>query len=393
MANRKPGQRSDGRFCKRVYLGKKDGKALYKSVYGKSQKEVEEKALQVKLSLRKGVDVTADRDSFDTWAQRWLKTKKPDVSAGRYKVYSYCIEKLAPLKYMPISKIRTSDIQDIILDLTECNPHTKKPTAKKTLLDVKSAAFQIFQLAVENRVVEYNPAAAVRIPQKAPQEHRRALSEEEQDWIVNTPHRAQIGAMIMMYAGLRRGELIPLTWADVDLEKRTISVNKAVEIIDGKSLCKSTGKTQNSIRVIDIPQRLADFLRKAKPEDCAGETLVFPSAKGTMLTGSGWKRMWESYLTDLNMKYGDIPDEFKSKYNPHGVPFKIPNITPHWLRHTFITLMYISGVDVLTAKEQAGHADIKTTLEIYTHLDKKFKRNSMDRLDAYLSPKDEGKKH
>ena len=57
-----------------------------------------------------------------------------------------------------------------------------------------------------------------------------------------------------------------------------------------------------------------------------------------------------------------------------------------------MTLMYLSGVDILTAKEQAGHADIKTTLEIYTHLDKKYKRSSMDKLDDYLNPGNDGRK-
>ena len=62
----------------------------------------------------------------------------------------------------------------------------------------------------------------------------------------------------------------------------------------------------------------------------------------------------------------------------------IPRITPHWLRHTYITMLYQAGVDVLTAKEQAGHSDISTTLEIYTHLDKTYKRHQMDKLDEYI---------
>lgn len=73
-----------------------------------------------------------------------------------------------------------------------------------------------------------------------------------------------------------------------------------------------------------------------------------------------------------------------SKYAPIEKPFLIPHITPHWLRHTFITLMYLAGVDVLTAKEQAGHADIKTTMAIYTHLDEKYKKKSINKLDEYL---------
>ena len=68
----------------------------------------------------------------------------------------------------------------------------------------------------------------------------------------------------------------------------------------------------------------------------------------------------------------------------------IPAFTAHWLRHTYVTLLYMSGVDVLTAKEQAGHADIKTTMEIYTHLDSEFKKHNISKLDEYLEDSNGG---
>jgi integrase len=385
-----------------VYLGKdSDGKPIYKSVTGKTQAEADEKALQVKIARRKGVDVTADRDTFKKWADRWLATKKGDVSNGRYNIYKYAVDKFESLWYMPIIKVQTADIQDVIQSLFEENPRTKLPTAKKTLIDVKSAAKQIFELAVQNRVIEYNPAIAVRIPKKASQGERRALTKEEQQWIIDTPHRAQRGAMIMMYAGPRRGELIPLLWSDIDLKAKTIDINKSVEIIDGKTIQKDDeAKTAASIRTIDIPQQLVDFLTFERKRDGITEeteyTLVMRSATGKMLTESGWKRLWDAYWNVLNLKYGDFkvykkahPDiDFEkpeSVHNPHGVPPMIAPITAHWLRHTFATLLYLSGVDVLTARDQLSHADIKTTLEIYTHLDKIYKRNSMDKLSEYIS--------
>ena len=73
-----------------------------------------------------------------------------------------------------------------------------------------------------------------------------------------------------------------------------------------------------------------------------------------------------------------------SKCKPGGVPILIPQFTAHWLRHTFITMMYLSGVDVLTAAEQAGHSDIKVTMGIYTHLDAEYKQRTMEKLDNYL---------
>ncbi|NLP26314.1 MAG: tyrosine-type recombinase/integrase [Clostridiales bacterium] len=59
--------------------------------------------------------------------------------------------------------------------------------------------------------------------------------------------------------------------------------------------------------------------------------------------------------------------------------------TAHWLRHTFVTMMYLAGIDVLTAKEQAGYVDIQTIMAIYTHLDGAFKQKQIDKLDKYIN--------
>ena len=136
MPNRKKPPRQDGRYEKKIYLGKKDGKRLYKSVYGDTPQEADELAMQVRISLRKGVDVTADRDTFETWANRWLATKERRISAQRYDKYKYCIDvQLARLRYMPISKIGAYDIQDIINEYARESPKTGKPAALKTLKD------------------------------------------------------------------------------------------------------------------------------------------------------------------------------------------------------------------------------------------------------------------
>lgn len=380
-------KRKDGRVKASVYVG--NGK--YKYVYASNNRELERKVQEVKLQLGKGIDVTAERDTFGQWADRWLKLKKLEVSNGRYNTYSYRVKNLAPIAYMQIGKIRTTDIQDVIIALSADG------YALKTLKDVKNTASQIFRLAIDNRVIDYNPALAVKLPAEAPKETRRALTKEEQEWITApTEHRAHRMAMIMMYAGLRRGELIPLLWSDVDLEKRTITVNKSVEIINGKSVVKNCTKTAAGMRTVYIPQVLADYLAN---EPHNNSLLVCPNVSGGIMSESAYKRLWDSYLAELNFKFGDFsgiltpnkqngkPEPYhkpKSRFAPQKIPFVIPRITAHMLRHTFITLMYIAGVDLLTAKEQAGHADVQTTMEIYTHLDNLYKSKQIEKLDEYL---------
>lgn len=392
--------RKDNRILIQVYTGldPKTGKKQYVNCYGATQAEADGKADDLRLRLRKGLNILAQRDTFGAWADRWMSRQKATLAEKQYKNYiGYVTHLKNALDIVPIAKVLPADFEDLIGALAAENPYTHRPTAKKTLTDIRGTAYQIMQYAIDNRVLDYNPVGPVRVPKNSPQSHRRALTDEEQQWIINTPHRAQRAAMIMMYAGLRRGELIPLTWNDIDLAQRTIKINKSVAEIGGKMVVKPMTKTAAGMRTIDIPQRLVDFLRAEQDADKAKRTqgkvsvlnaLVCPASSGNMLSSSSWKSMWNSYLTDLNFKYGNQMDRVgklaKSKYNSNGVERTIPNITAHWLRHTFATLLYLSGVDILTAKAQLGHSDVKTTLQIYTHLDSIYKRNSMNKLDEYL---------
>ena len=220
---------------------------------------------------------------------------------------------------------------------------------------------------------------------EAPAEKRRALTEEEQHWIWDTPHRAQPAAIIMMLSGLRRGELSALTWADVDTINQTITINKTVEYPpDGKAYIRNMTKSAAGMRVVYIPRKLADYLDTLPRSNL----LVYPSASGRMMTASAWKAVWQSYMAELNRKYGQrTPADLERMKKPgrHKLDMTIPPIILHWLRHTFCTLMYFAGVDAVQACAQMGHADVTTALKIYTHLDQQHKRRSMDKLDAYLS--------
>lgn len=386
-------KRSDGRIRSKVYIGQVDGKAQYKYVYAQNNRELEKKVQDVKTKLGKGLDLSAERDSFEYWAQKWLKLKKNEVSAGRYISYSARLNNLTRLFKYKISELRTNDFQDIMLDLaSEPCARTGKPYSKATLNDVKNTMRQIMQLAISNRVIDYNPVNAITIPKNAaPTEEKRALTETEQRWIREYPHRAQAAAMIMMYAGLRRGELLALTWADIDIAAKTINIDKSVEFVKGSPHVKPGGKSDAATRIIYIPQILADYLKNV-PGTHFG--LVVQKSRGGLMTDTAWRRLWDSYLCDLNLEYGDWKNcvqtkgKRPSKYGPKEKPMLIPRITAHWLRHTFITLMYMAGVDILTAKEQAGHKDIETTMGIYTHLDSQFKKKNVSKLDDYLREKE-----
>ena len=110
---------------------------------------------------------------------------------------------------------------------------------------------------------------------------------------------------------------------------------------------------------------------------------VCVNAGGKMHTESSFKKMWQSYLLDLNVKYGYENNDV-SKYDPKGLPMRIERITPHYLRHTYATLLYLQGVDLETAKQYLGHSDIQVTSNIYTDLKNNQRFNLSESYKALL---------
>lgn len=381
MAKSRVKKRPDGRYMMQIYLGMVDGKRKYKSVYGVTPKEVEAKAEEVRAMMGKGLDIAAQRDKFSQWADDLYRIKAASgVTQGQKQNYYHTIEwwkeQFAPYS---ISDVRADDIERALLWMQE------NGYAGRTINFYRSVITQIMERAV-GRAIQVNPAKLVQLSGMGqPAEKRRALTEEEQGWIWDTPHRAQPAAIIMMLSGLRRGELSALTWADVDTVNQTITVNKTVEYPpDGKAYIRNMTKSAAGMRVVYIPRKLADYLDTLPRSNL----LVYPSASGRMMTASAWKAVWQSYMAELNRKYGQrTPADLERMKKPgrHKLDMTIPPITLHWLRHTFCTLMYFAGVDAVQACAQMGHADVTTTLKIYTHLDQQHKRRSMDKLDAYLS--------
>ena len=81
-------------------------------------------------------------------------------------------------------------------------------------------------------------------------------------------------------------------------------------------------------------------------------------------------------------KMGRTPKAFNA---PSGIPELMDRFTAHQLRHTYCTMLYLAGVDILTASKLMGHSDVKITLEIYTHLDEKYKRLNIDKFNKFIA--------
>lgn len=379
MARKTNLKRTDGRYAVQVYIGMVDGKRKYKTVYGKTQKEADVKAEELKVSLRKGIDVSSSNDSFKTWMEHWLNAKRYEVSKDRYTALRTRADVwLDHIKNASINQIKPFELQTILFSIAARNPYTDEPMAKKTVRGYIQVINAIFDFAIDNRVIEFNPASKLKIPQTAKEPvQRRALTKTERQRVMEFEHRAKPSAMLMMLSGLRRGEATALQWNDIDFTNNKISVTKSFNFKNKEFKAPKNGKA----RVVSVPQMLIDYLNTLPRKSL----FVLTNASGKMMTDDSWKRLYQSYMHDMNIEYGYGGEEnAPSKFSPTKIPMVITPFTPHELRHTFCTIMFEAGIDALTAKDQMGHADIQTTLSIYTHLTQKHKEIQANKLDEFL---------
>lgn len=307
-----------------------------------------------------------DTVSFEQIAVAWERYHWPQIAPGTQMCYAPAVKRAVALfGNEPIQQVRPSDIQNHLVRLKEQGYGVKTIKTQKTVYHL------IFTFAmVDDRytgLVKYDPSAAVTIPRgvKRPVK-RRAPDSEIIAKIRKEGKDKEFGlfCLLLLSTGLRRGEALALRWRDVDLDRKTISVTKALHY-DGTATIGPT-KTENSVREVPI---LPDLLVPLKNAKGAKDTYIFHGRdKAKPLTESSYKRLWLRYCQEM----GFIGTDGK------------PTITAHVMRHGYATMLYDAGVDPYTAQKLLGHADIQTTLSIYTHLQREKEKKSIAVLENYV---------
>ena len=231
----------------------------------------------------------------------------------------------------------------------------------------------ILDYAVAQGIIPYNPALSVRLPKGLPRSKRRAPTDEEIK-IICSSLDAPFGffPFFLLCTGLRKSEALALLKSDIDLKAGEISVTKSLTYIDGAHPRVKPPKSESGIRTVPIPEILKDPLRRAMQTD---SVLLFPAtpsnrnpkASGYM-SERGYEGAWDRYCAAVGLVDED---------GNH-------TLTAHNLRHGTATLLYESGVDVYTAQQILGHANIETTMKIYVDLRAKQRTRSVKRFDNGL---------
>lgn len=327
---------------------------------------------------------------FNEVAEQWLHTATEGVCFSWKNQLASNVNHLnRHLGQKDIVDITLYDIEFIIKNLHNRNPNTNKPASKRLLKAISQTANQIFTFAVENNYIVRNPAIELhkKIPKTARTKIVEAINDIQISAITQFESDTQLAAFIMMFMGLRTGELLALEWGDFDFNNCTLSINKRASRVSSNKFEVKEGTKNGKNRIVPIPTSIRDWLENKWLQSTTD--LVIPNSQGKLHTPTSWRNCWTTYQNDLNyfvyckrcFKNNIKP---KSKFDPKGIPDMKIIFNAHQLRHTFATMLYISKVDILTMKELMGHCDIQTTLGIYTHLSEKFKKVNIIQYDDYI---------
>ena len=368
-------KRSDGRWEGRYTAGRDPvtGKAIYKNVLAKTQKECKEKLAQAIEKNGKVDVVRSGKYTVAEWVRLWFETySKPSIREQTAYYYINYIEKhIVPgIGNIKLDKLTTLQIQQFYNKLKTSGrvqryEHIElkdKGLSNRFIHGIHGVLRSALEQAKKEKLITDNPAEGCKLPKIEKKEMKVLLPEQIGAYLQEANRRGLLPAYYLeLTSGLRRGELLALLWTDLDVENMTISVTKQVNRINGQ-LKVSQPKTSNSIRTIPIPKQAVDLLI-LEHEKHPDNPYLFPSPKtGTMYD----------------------PDSFRHTHEKILAAAGIEHIRFHDLRHTFATLSLQNGVDVKTLSNTLGHYSAGFTLDTYTHATQRMKREAADTIGSVI---------
>lgn len=386
---KKKGERKDHRIQVTLTVGvKPDGSPERKSFYGKTRTEANRKRDEYKARMALGI--VDGKVTVAEWVDVCLRLYRTNVNPAYAKGDSIPYNRLKEmLGKKLVSEVREADLQVLINKLDG--------TSSSNIKKYYQAFFRVFEKARTNRLIFINPAEGLDLPEGTKGTHR-ALERWETDCILKNwhQHRCGLWAMLMLLCGLRRGEMMALRWENIDMEKKQLRVREVAVIASNKSKIEERTKSISGLRVLPICGPLWEALNTVPLEKRVG--LVCVSAKGEQISGSAFDRGWDGFNLAMQRVMNGEPVKQQgrretletkiAKAEKEGRQYIIFDTLAHDLRHTFATALYDADVPVKAAQYYLGHADVRMTLDLYTHLSQEREKTSrcqiVDFLDGWL---------
>lgn len=356
---------------------KADGKKKIKTIYGKTQKEVKDKLEDYKKELLLNTyNVDYDNITLADYYYIWLMDKKPSYKATSFKDYETIYRlyiKGRPIGKARLKKLSQTDLKRQYRDLMN------EGITPQTIHRINTKLKACLNTAIREEVIIKNPCSLVELPKITKIKKREVLTAEEQASFIDAiqGHKLELLYIVTLATGMRLGEILGLKWKYIDFTNNTIEVYNTIQrtfVFDDNMKKKlktieQTPKTENGTRVIPLPVSLIPKLKEHRKRQLENK----------LKYGQSYN-ISDYVFTD---EMGRIIDNKKPNRNLQSI-LKTLGIEPikfHGLRKTYATRLFENGVPPKIVQTLLGHADIQTTLNIYTEVMDTEKQKAVDTLN------------
>lgn len=365
-----------------------DGKRV--SLYGKTCEELYEKVQDTKRQI----EDSEFRRSFPTveeYCEKWLKMRSATIRATTLKSYETAVRQHIekPIGLMYMDEVTTDDLRLMLVPLAKLS----SATYSNVVMLTKS----IFHSAEQSGVIRYNPAEALPAKGGVAKKEKPALTDEQVKILLDAIRGLPPYTFVMLglYAGLRREEILALKWDCVFLDEQTpyLSVRRAWHTEKDQPVISTELKTPAARRDIPIPPCLVECLRAEKSSSISD--YVVANSKGGPLTKSQFFKKWQyikvrstqerhycRYVNGQIIHCNIQPRLGEHAPNNPKLVYSIDfHVSPHQLRHTYITNLIYASVDPKTVQYLAGHENSRMTMDVYA----KVKYNKPQQLYSVIN--------
>lgn len=400
-----------GRVLKEGESQRKDGGYDYRwrtaggkrhSIYAKTLDELREKEADLQRDKSDGIRTEARHVTLNDMFDMWVELKK-GLKDNTFQNYQYMYNQYVYPDFgrMKVSQIKRSDIRRFYNKLAD-----DRRLRMATIDNIHTVLHQVLELAVEDSYIRTNPSdnalKELKQAHNFDTEKKKALTVKEQSVFMDfleknrQYHHWKPIFEIMLCTGLRVGEITGLRWDDIDLEKKTISVNHTLVYYnhekDGCYFNINTPKTRAGNRMVPMIDSVKDaFLQEKQYQEELGITcqsvidgytnFIFVNRFGKVQHQGTLNKALKRIMRDCN-------DEILEKADKADCTL-LPKFSCHTLRHTFATRLCESGVNMKVIQDVLGHADIGTTMNIYTDATNELKQKEITAFSEYLNKLEE----
>ena len=341
----------------------------YKTVKG-TKKEAEHIMHEMISEIEKGCYVAKKNITVQEWIDTWMEVYAiPNTSPTTLSGYEGMIRRyITPL----LGQVKVQDLTALTIQAwvnrIRISPVSGKELAPATVKHTYHVLKGALDKAVLSGVIHRTPCVGITLP-KGRSKPPVVYDEVEMKRLIHAAKGTEMELVIdlELCMGMRRGELLGLQWDDIDWKNRQIHIRRSRVVVKGKSIIKEP-KTAAGRRTIDIPDLLLQKLHKHKVACIENKLRLGRRYEDTdfIIVHPDGKPIYPEYISQLFTKLQERAG--------------LPKCRFHDLRHLCASIMLKQGVNVKVAQKRLGHADISTTLNIYTHVLPSSAREAADKI-------------